>query len=80
MNFDRQWQGVFLAGVFHSGTVPPNMNCVKEGRGFIAADRRARDNGWGAGARAIGVAKSGQKKRELQGRRGEEGEGGVEMR
>ncbi len=28
-----------------------------KGRGFIAAHRRARDNGWGAGARAVGAQK-----------------------
>jgi hypothetical protein len=32
--------------------------CCSEGHGFIAAHRRARDNGWGAGARAIWGAKS----------------------
>ena len=46
--------------------------CGSEGLGFIAADRRARDNGWGAGAHAIGA----QKEQKETGNTGRQGDGG----
>ena len=56
------------------------MICVKEGSGFIAADRRARDNGWGAGALAIDtIGAQTAKETGNTGRQGRGGGGGIRV-